>query len=265
MEKVTLQYRPISFLSWTKPFNLEHPSKWDELTAKQLIAVACLFHGTINEHRLIQIMLNIPKRVIKKLDDYQVYKLIELMEFLKNKRPPYQEFILKELKVGRLKLIAPDKQLKGVTFGEFIFADTYYMNYAVSSNEEDLNKFIACFYRSTAKGVKVPFKENELEQRASLISKLPLHEREAVAMNYGMIREWLERSYIYVFPKVDEENKKPGTKKKTSNGSWVDVFDNLVGDDIVNEQGYAELPASTVLRKMNKAIKENLKKKRNGR
>lgn len=263
MEKVTVDYRPIRFLNWIRKYEFEHPSSWPELTAVQLIAVACLYHGTISERRLLQVMLEMPKKIIRQLDDFHVYKLIELMEFLKDKRPPFQEFILQELKVGRIKFIAPDKRLQGVTFGEFIFADTYYMDYAQDSDESKLNKFIACFYRDAVKGKKVPFDEKEIEARAGLIGKLPLHEREAVAMNYGMIREWLERCYIHVFPKVDEESKKP-KKKKASNGSWVDVFDNVVGDDLVNEQRYAQLSVMNVLRKMNKAIRENNKKKRNG-
>lgn len=262
MEKVSIDYRPISFLSWFKKYEFEHPSNWKELNGLQLIAVACLYHGTIKERRLLQVMTGMPKKIIKQLDDFQVYKLIELMEFLQNKRPPFQQFILKQLWVGFKEFVSPGDKLKGVTFGEFIFADTYYSNYAIDSKEEDLNKFVSCFYREKKKGAKVAFNENEIEARAQLISKLPIADREAVAMNYGMMREWLERTFIHVFPKVDEESKKPKKKKQASNGSWIDVFDNVVGDDLINEDKYAQLPVMNVLRKMNKAIRENNKKKR---
>ena len=132
--------------------------------------------------------------------------------------------------------------LKDVTFGQFIFADSYYQSY-LNGNTADLNRFIACLY-TTKKG----FSEKTIDHNALIIKSCDVRKREAIGINYALIREWLAAEYPYVFQH---------STTSTKNTGWVAVFDYLVGDDIANHQQYANSPLSLVLRKLNHKTKES--------
>jgi len=110
---------------------------------------------------------------------------------------------------------------------------------------EFLSKFIACWYRPGL------FKESEINTRAEIIARQPLVTQEAIYINYFLIREWYTTEYPEVFRPAEDQ-----TKKEKS--TWLDIYDAIVGDDIVKEQEYAELPISTVLRYLDKRIKNKL-------
>jgi hypothetical protein len=153
------------------------------------------------------------------------------------------KFVIKKI----LYFKAPANQLKNITFGAFIFGDTYYQNY-ISGKKEDLNRFIACFYYN-----KSGFKEKDIELNARIISLADISVREAIAINYALIREWLAKAYPFVFQKAES-----GKKQEKSTG-WVGVFDAIVGDDIANQEKYEEKPLSSILRYLNRKTKEYCK------
>jgi hypothetical protein len=65
-----------------------------------------------------------------------------------------------------------------------------------------------------------------------------------------LIRQWFVEQYPNVFQPAEDQ-----TKKEQS--SWIDVYDAIVGDNIVQQAEYADLPISTVLRYLDKRIKTN--------
>lgn len=241
MTEIEIRYRPISFLPWTRKILTRHPNAWPELTPAQFIAVACVYRGTMTDDRLISSMLGIPRRIVRKMAAYHKLKIIEMIEFIKDPAPHY-EFIIRSV----ASFPCPKPRLKNETFGTFIFAEHYFSRYNDKSDPQDLDRFIACWYRPGK------FSESEVEQVAKKICKEDLAVREAVFINYQLIREYLVVTYPNVF-KTEAQ-----TKKSDDRNTWLDVFDAVVGEDIKDQDKYANLPVSTVLRTLDKRIKKQL-------
>ena len=236
MTSIELEYQPFRWLPFRRHLKTSHPDSWDELSPRQLITAACVFKETISDDRLIAAMLGLKRRVVKRLSAYQKFTLIGLMKFLETYKP-YYEFIIPEI-AG---FSRPLPRLKNETFGCFIFAEAYFERYAATGDPNYLCRFIACFYRDSE------FRESDITGRAQLIAKESAVMQEAVFVNYFLIREWYTQEYPLVFKPAEDQ-----TKKEKS--SWLDVYDAIVGDDIVKQEEYANLPISTVLRYLNKRM-----------
>jgi hypothetical protein len=241
MIPVTIEYKPLGFL-WRKRIETKLPARWSEMNARQIVAVPHLQRGTLDESRLLEIYLGIKRKIARRIDSYQKFCILRNLKYI-SEPEPLGSFVIKTIAGFN----GPENNLKGVTFGAFIFGDTYYQNY-ISGKKDDLNKFIACFYTSQGK-----FDDKLIEINARIISERDMATREAIAINYALIREWMAKAYPYVFQKAGE-----GRKREKSKG-WVVVFDNVVGDDIVNEEKYAEKPLSSMLRYLNRKTKEYYK------
>jgi hypothetical protein len=272
MRKVTIEYQPFRRLRYKRFFTGNFPSEWSKTNPKQLIAIACLMKSSISDVQFLSIMTGLSERMIGRLDDYQRFQLIELFDSFHSDKP-YNEFIIDKLDCNFVGsglgldsgciLVHPKPKLAGVTFGQFIFMDTYFANYQESSDVNDLNRFIAATYIPSGRR----FIEHFIEANHKSIGKTDLLTREAIVINYHLIRDWLCTVYPMVFQKqsdnkksTDAENvakQKPVPKRDPN--SWIKVFDGLVGDDIVNEDNYANLPVHNVLRHLTNRIKTNPK------
>jgi hypothetical protein len=241
MIAVTLEYRPYGFL-WKRRLEKQLPDKWNELNCHQIIAIPKLQEGKLDEFRLLQIFLGIERSIAKRLSSYQRFSIIRNIKILQNLQP-IGRFIIKKV-VG---FKAPKNNLEGITFGAFILGDTYYQNY-IEGKKDDLDKFIACFYYN-----RFCFSDKHLERNARIIGLADISIRQAIAINYALIREWLTEVYPYVFQKGEPE------KKRNSSKGWVGVFDAIVRDDIVNQDKYLQQPVSVMFRYINNRILENIK------
>jgi len=257
MRKVTIQYQPFK---WLKSYNRYHignfPSEWKETTPKQIIAIACLNKRSISDVHFLSAMTGLSLRKIKLLDDYQRFMLIELFDEF-NSDKPYNEFIIQTLDCKSTILLSPKPLLKGMSFGQFIYVDTYFTNYQKSSDLSDLNKFIAAAYLSYGQR----FAEHIVDINHKWVNNIDLLTKEAIVINYHLIRDWLTTVYPLIFSKSTEketEEKKP-KKKIKDNNTWIKIYDNIVGDDIVNHKKYSNLPLHTVFRFLTDKIKQNLK------
>jgi hypothetical protein len=76
------------------------------------------------------------------------------------------------------------------------------------------------------------------------------------------VREWLSDVYPLIFIKSDNDEIGKKLKKRQPVNSWIKIFENLVGDDIVNHDNYANMPIHNIFRFMTAKIKENMKRKR---
>jgi hypothetical protein len=191
-----------------------------------------------SEDHILGLFLGLKRSLIRRMDEYQKFSIVRQLKAL-NSSTFCDRFILPEL--GRLK--APQARLKGVTFGAFVFGDTYFESFC-NGRMEDLERFIACYY------LDGEFNDDGIEERAKLIRRMPYETRMAVFQNYALIREWLARSYPYVFRKGD------GKKKKQNNGGWVAVFDVLCGDSPEKYKEIEKMPLSQALRFLNRRTKE---------
>jgi hypothetical protein len=174
---------------------------------------------------------------------------------------PYNAFIIPEIKTSGKIFCAPKSKMAGVTFAHFIFVESYFTDYQNNKKLTDLYKFIAALYLEQNR----TFDENKITENASLLSGTKPEILEAIVINYVLFREWLAQSYPMIFQQeeeVDENHEKPKrTHKNPGNSGWIKIFENIVGDDLINHDRYAMLPLHNVLRWMTNKIKENLKRK----
>ncbi len=242
MIKVAIQYRPFSFLPFKHRRDLLMPSRWSELNDRQLESIHLALSGRTQDNKLISLFLGVNRFFARRLDSYSKFCILRQLTFL-NKIDICDKFIIR--RIGKLR--APEDKLKDVTFGQFIFGDTYFQNYC-EGRKKDLDLFIACYY------TRRKFSEKEIEQNAAIIFRESIHKREAIALNYRLIREWLARRYPHVFERRD-------TKKNDKGNGWVGVFDKLVGDNIIDTDRYAGTTLSQTLRYLDDRVKEHLKQK----
>jgi len=282
MLTIEVKYRLVSWLPFIHKLESKVPQNWGDVSQNQLIAIAGLYKSTISDITFLQSMSGLKKRILHKLSDFELYKLMEIVEFVGDQKP-YHEFIIKKLQVRSLSfalslskgskqsngacLLAPQPKLKGVTFGQFIFADTYFANYQQSGDETDLDKFIASLYL----GINEKFEERLIQERYESIGKLEPAIRQAIQLNYQLIHEWLALAYPLIFQKqelsVNDETRNPeplsdrqaGVSRNTT--PWLKVFQNFVGDDILHDEVWAGKPVNTIFTYMTRKYKENARKK----
>lgn len=249
MNQLTLQYNPFNLLP-ARTINVQIPSSWSDLSARQLQFIPLIRRGLVSSKAVIRRFFGLKRSIVKRMGAYQRYQLIQQLEFINSPEP------VSSFKIRRLgTFIAPADKLKNVTFGQFIYADTFFSRY-MQGEKDMLNNFIACMY------LRKSFSEKNVERDARIIALLPLALRESISINYILIREWLAVSYPYVFEKPVQTS---GKKKINKISSWIPVFDNLVGSDIVNSDRYAERPVNEIFRYLNKQRKDYLINGRNVR
>ncbi len=259
MEQLTLKYRPIPFLKYTREIKGEFPSSFEEIKPAQLIAITGLINERISETSFLKIMTGIPKFRIKQLDSYTNYKLLNLFEPFTEVKP-FHSFIIPKIKTSKSTLFSPKSKLAQMTFGQFIFIDSYFTSYQVEKNDTDLQKFIASLYLPENSG----FDESKLNYLQLDPKKVKREILDAVVINYVLIKEWLALAYPLIFQSTEEDETTPTPKKHNDNtnlSGWLKIFDNVVGDDLVNHDRYATLPLHNVFRWMTGKVKENMKRK----
>ena len=229
------------------------PVSWQELTQPQFIAISRVIDGADPDYRFLSVMTGIRGDLLKRLTHYELLKLSEGIDFIGRAGNCYSDFIIKELPWGHL--IAPKSKLSGLTFGQFIFADAYYNDWCQLLRETTLNKFIACLYLIPGE----IFNHENIEQRIIPIGKTDLEIRNAIALNYALVTVWLQKAYPLIFVDHAEGAKREDIPKVKSSG-WVNLFESLVGEDLINRDQYAALPLHTVLRHLTKKFKENARK-----
>ena len=256
MLKIEVKYRPIRWIPFIRKVNSNVPQNWGDVTQAQLIAIACLYKSSISDLDFLKAMAGLKKGIVSKLSDFEHFKLMEIFAFIGDQKP-HHEFIIRKLSISHYPVLyAPSSMLKGVTFGQFIFADTYFANYQQSGNETELNKFIASLYID--KNEK--FEERLIQERFESIGKLEINIRQAIILNYQLIHEWLALAYQLIFQKQSEtiNDDSKGRAHPVSDGSsWIKVFQNFVGDDIIHDEVWAAKPVNTIFAYMTRKYKEN--------
>ena len=242
------------------------PEKWSELSPRQFLTVASLYRQRTVDKRFFRRFLSLPGRALD-MPDYLLYKLSELCEFVNDIRKPFDRFYLHRISNG---LYAPGARLKGMSFEQFMHADTWFAKYLQTGEDEHLNLLVASLYMRKHETFVLPPQRNfhffrkrkrllNIEERVKDIARLDADTRYAVFLNFVMIRTWLSKAFPFLFPVSDEDKKMKGNGKSTA---WLDIFDAFVGDDIPDIDSYRALPAATAFRILNKRIRNAQTRKR---
>ncbi len=267
MKELTLRYRPFLLIRFYRTISVNYPESWAEINASQLVAIACLYNQALTDVQFISKMFALPKKIVRRFAPFELFKIMQCIEFIAD-RKPFHEFIIKELPISSVfglhasgsLLFAPLPKLKGVTFGQFIFADTYFADYQRTQKQEDLHKFIAALYLKKGE----IFRESVIE-RHSLINRIDRHTLEAIYINYNLLREWLALAYPLIFQHHDSRDKAhseshPELVSGSVQNTWIKVFQNIVGDDILHDDQWADKPINTIFQFMTRKYKENARK-----
>lgn len=272
MKQITITYYPVMPNLFRHPIfsstvDGQFPDTWSEIQPKQLIAIAKLYKQQISDTHFLAEMSGISHRILKRADEFTCYKLMEYLQFIGDMRP-FHEFIIPKITIRHPEFISgslhsPEPKLKGVTFGQFIFADSYFTDYQQSKSEDDLNKFVATLYLPEGE----LFSEKLINKNHRLIGRKDIHLREAIAINWQLLHEWLALAYPLIFQKREEikEESHPelvsGSKPNSYSSPWIKIFQNFVGDDILHDEEWANKPINTIFQYMTRKHKENARKK----
>jgi hypothetical protein len=249
MINIAIEY-PVLFFKRTATG--QAPTSWGELTRRQFIAISRTVNGAEPDFRFLSQLTGIRKNLIKKLSSYELFQLSEAIDFIDQAGNSHSAFII--TKIPGTDYVSPKPKLGGMTFGQFIFTESYYNDWQVTKAEADLNNFIASLFLT--QGEK--FDSETIAENAVKIKLVDLDIRQAIAFNYGLIMVWLQKCYPLIFQeKAEASPDLPSPDKQPKQSQWLKIFESLVGDDLINRDRYAELSVHAVLRYLTNKYKEN--------
>ena len=252
MNNVSITYPVLGF---NRRLEFKVPTSWGELTSGQFVAIVGTVNGAVPDIRFLSAITGIGRRLLRKIHPYNILKLSESISFVGNSGTLHPEFIVKTL--PGTGLVCPRPKLSNMQFGQFIFADAYYMQWIKSKNETALDNFVATIFLN--KGEK--FDSEKVADRSILVSKTEMGIRQAIAFNWGLIVMWLQKAYPLIFVATSADEEKNTKIDLNAQSSWLKLFDSLVGDDLINRDRYAELPVHSVFRFLTEKFKENSRMK----
>jgi len=132
----------------------EFPSKWNELTYNQLIYIAGLFSKGLSivdfKSKVLIYFLHIKKKILRMINNEDVYFLTETLNFLLND-VDLTKNVIKRIRTGNRIigrwLYGPDDLMGYCTFGEFVKANVRYDAYIASKDDKYLDEMTAILYR----------------------------------------------------------------------------------------------------------------------
>lgn len=253
MIDILIEYPYLFFKRKTKG---NSPSSWAELTERQFIAISRSINGEEPDFRFLSVLTGISQNLLKKLSPFDLFKLSEGIDFVGQAGNFHSAFIIRT--IPGTDFVSPKPKLAGLTFGQFIFIESYYNDWMATKSDTSLNNFITSLY--------LPYNEifnNEsIPNRLEKIANTDLDIRKAIALNYSLIMIWLQKAYPLIFhvPADDPDSAVQKDDIRPKQSAWLKLFESLVGDDLINRDRYAELPIHTVLRHLTTKYKENARK-----
>ena len=228
------------------------PSSWAELTQQQFIAISRTMNGIEPDFHFLSVLTGIDQNLLKKLSQFDLFKLSEAIDFIGQAGNSYSEFLIP--KIPGTNFVAPKPKFAGLTFGQFIYAESYYNDWLSGKDETALDKFIASLYQKHNE----KFKSERIGNKAGKIKLVMMDIRQAIAFNYSLIMIWLQKCYPLIFQdNVEAKHASVSPKDQAKQSQWLKTFESLVGDDLINQDRYAELSVHAVLRYLTNKYKES--------
>ncbi|MBQ8223989.1 MAG: hypothetical protein IJZ86_01300 [Bacteroides sp.] len=256
MRQIEFKYRK---WGWTRFIRRNIPGSYAEMSPEQFLATIRLSKGWIDEKDFFLQFFGLSEKQLLKIDPFLLYKLTELMGFLKELRAVHTAFFLPSLPG---KLLAPAGKLKGMSFQQFMTVDTFFSWYVTTEKGVYLDRFVAALYLKEKESYMPGADEMgvDLDARAKTVGHLPFDLKYAIMVNWVLIRSWLSRSYIHLFPEGEPAENSKGDRVKAKPVDWLSVFDAFVGDNVADMDAYKSLPCMDAFRLLNRRIKEAKKK-----
>lgn len=224
------------------------PQSWDEVPLNIYPNLAQLYlkelpRMTVSDKlvRVLYLLAWSAKDGIDRFDLPHLQQAFKLVEWVFNK-VEISINILPEFTHNDIRYLGPDPLLGNMRFGEFVMAETYFLQYWEYKRPETLNKLISVLYRPEGKGaaheignveycgdLREKFNSNLTEFRAEELKDLDLSIKDGIYLYYLASRWKAFDSYPHIFPK--KKNQKIDTpKQKAPRYGWLGTFDDLVGE-----------------------------------
>ena len=206
------------------PARRHMPETWDELSPQQYLDVVATLHSPATEAlvriRLLRALLRLPWQLLAVLEPFQLAVLQSWLLFLfAPDTPGPVRQLLPTLRLPwrrdwlRRRWIGPRDSLRNLSFGEFIFADTYFCRYVATQQVSFLDKLVATLYRRPrrdgraldAGDARRPFNEHLLDTAAGQLTHLPLPARLGIVTWYAACRHQLQGEFPDLFEAAEED------------------------------------------------------------
>lgn len=250
------------------------PDSWNELTSKQLLYIASVWHewksamltGTnMARHKaalFIELINNTESEKKQTIDWLSQIKKTDVnifapLDFIFNDITLTKN-LLPHLSLGVLsKYYGPADALANISIGEFSFAITFFNRYSKSNNTDDLNKLIAILYRPKNKNfeatgdIRKPFKKHFIEAYEIELRQLQFKYKQAVYLYFmGCMEAW-SKKYSFVFSRTEGNS-----NAKTT---FLDVIIEMAGGKFGTFDQTFEQNADIVLTELNNMLKPKKK------
>lgn len=255
MRDITFEYRHWGL---KKVLRSKIPQTLEEADERQFAALIAYSQGAMNEAEFFKMFLGVNDDILARLDPWQLYVLAENISSMW-KLQATDRFFLDTLclqatqKETAMVLQAPAAKLKGMPFQQFMTVDQFWQWYVYTERTEYLYAMAAALYLPQGKTF---FETDNSSVAQQLQERTERWKLDGIALNWTLIREWLSDIYPFLFPKAPSEGEK---KQKQRPGSWLTIFDALVGDDFARIDSYKQLETMDVIRLVNRRIKAQQK------
>lgn len=215
------------------------PTEWGELSREQLFAVVNNELGLVGDDEFYS-AFGFPVHLLPAWIKVQINDTLSFITDLSGK---CDHFIIDHVK----NMKAPAKHLIGCSFQQFMSIDSFYSYFISTQDEEFLGKMCAATFLLPDEGFVRDKQHTQLVDIAirTDIFMLDDHKilRNALFLNWILIKNWLSGIYKNLFPKGDvSSNNKPQP------ADWLSVFDSFVGDNVPFMESYQSMECMDALR-----------------
>jgi len=243
----------LPFLGFHRYMRRMVPQSWTEITGKQLIAISEVAPDQrSDEVGFLSSLTGLNKKIINRLSPFVHYSIYKNLEFLTDSEPCSHYFLIKELPGTRF--TAPAQKLSRMSFGQFIFCESYYSDWMKSQEPEKLYRFVASLYLEKDER----FNPDSFELKVNEMKRVNIKILKAIVFNYSMVLRWLQKRYPMVFQEGKKQDD-PELNKMMDTSVWVKLFESLVGEDLIHRDAYADLPVHAVLKYLTRKYVDSIK------
>jgi len=248
------------------------PSTWNEMRRQQLLPILAELYAPERPGRrlrLLALLTGFPLPLLGTQPVVVLAQLLPLTDFLFSEEHLLTAQLLPTLRVlGRRwrrqsTWHGPREYLRNLLFGEFMFADTFFVLYSQHHQVEHLDKFLTVLYRPAQpeldvnhpdwKGdVRVRFNEHQLDARTPRVARVPAIEKLAVLTWYRGCRAQLAQEFPDVFTAAESIQEEEAQQAP----DWSRVLRKLSGGAFGTLQQTAEQPLHLILAEMQDAAED---------
>jgi hypothetical protein len=235
---------------------------WDELGLEQLRRLMPILYGAYADARqqrleALAVVLGVSTPLLLRFTPVQLLEIDWLVDFLFAEQLDFTKQLLPSVRAtwGLRTLYGPADGLANLSFLEFVYADSYFIAYAQRQDTQWLHHLLATLYRPQRRPYRPHaadyagdrrqnFNPALIDERLSLVARLPQAEQLAILTWYRGCRRALEHRYAAVFTPENEQ------KASESTDGWAYVLREMSGQAFGSYEETGRQKAAQILAKM---------------